>query len=176
MGQGVAETRVSRSAIVLRRGIEPVSLDKSTFFMGFPKNPGGPKRLTASPLNATCVPGCTKAISIGISGWVFAEPNPRNVRRNNRTIKFLFNFMPSFTNLQIIILGKEFKVVAIVLRQQKKWGNSSLFKIVVSKDRVPNSFQTGWITEGPHGLAENANDHRRVWGLPEKLIFGRIHE
>ena len=50
-------------------------------------------------------------------------------------------------------------VMSIVLCQQKKWSSSSLFKILISKDRKQNPFHTGSITKGSHGSASSSYLH-----------------
>jgi hypothetical protein len=52
---------------------------------------GEPRSLTGFPLKVTCVPGCDEALSIGIFGCVVAQPKTRNIRNNNKIIRFLLN-------------------------------------------------------------------------------------
>jgi hypothetical protein len=93
MGQGITQIGVSSLGIMLRRGIEPVSLDKSTLFMGIPKDVGRFRRLPDFPLRATCVPDCTEGMPLGTFGPVVAQLKAKKVRTNNRIAKFLLNFI-----------------------------------------------------------------------------------
>jgi hypothetical protein len=62
----------------------------STDGSGFPTDMGDPRSLTAFPLKATWVPGCDDAQSIGILGWLVAQPKVKTMTDSPKMIRTLF--------------------------------------------------------------------------------------
>jgi hypothetical protein len=91
---------VSREGTILRKRTEPLSFDKFTLFMviastnstegtGIPTEIGEPRSLRRFPLKVTCVAGWDEALSIGILGWVVAQPKIKKIIETKRNMILL---------------------------------------------------------------------------------------